>query len=84
MNVCILGNSLTSLSLAKALVNLNLNVDIISNKENYKIDVSRTIGLTASNIEFFNKNILNIDKLLWKIKKIKIYNDNLNLSLIHI
>ena len=78
MNVCILGNSLTSLSLAKALVNLNLNVDIISNKENYKIDVSRTIGLTASNIEFFNKNILNIDKLLWKIKKIKIYNDNLN------
>ena len=78
MNVCILGNSLTSLSLAKALVNLNLNVDIISNKENYKIDVSRTIGLTLSNIEFFNKNILNIDKLLWKIKKIKIYNDNLN------
>ena len=78
MNVCILGNSLTSLSLAKALVNLNLNVDIISNKENYKIDESRTIGLTASNIEFFNKNILNINKLLWKIKKIKIYNDNLN------
>ena len=31
----------------------------------------RTIGLTSSNIEFFNKNILNIDKLLWKIKKLK-------------
>ena len=57
--------------MTKALVNLNLNVDIISNKENYKIDVSRTIGLTLSNIEFFNKNILNIDKLLWKIKKLK-------------
>ena len=40
MNVCILGNGLTSLSLAKALVNLNINVDIISNQKNYKIDVS--------------------------------------------
>ena len=58
MNVCILGNSLTSLSLAKALVNLKLNVDIISNKENYKIDESRTIGLTASNMSFSMKIFL--------------------------
>ncbi len=77
MNVCILGNGLTSLSLAKALVNLEINVDIISNSKNFKSDKTRTIGLTLSNIEFFNKNILNINKLLWKIKKIEILNDDL-------
>ena len=75
MNVCILGDGLTSLSLAKALVNLEINVDVISNKKNFKPDETRTIGLSLSNIEFFNKNIVNINKLLWKIKKIKIYND---------
>ena len=77
MNVCILGNGLTSLSLAKALINLNINVDIISNQKNHKINKTRTIGLTSSNVKFFNNNIQNIDKLLWKIKKIKIFNDNL-------
>ena len=76
MNVCILGDGLTSLSLAKALVNLEINVDVISYKKNNKLDKTRTIGLSRSNIDFFNKNIINIDKLLWKIKKITIFNDN--------
>ena len=76
MNVCILGDGLTSLSLAKALINLNINVDIISNQKNYELDKTRTIGLTSSNIKFFNKNIQNIDELLWNIKRIKIYNDS--------
>ena len=69
MNVCILGNGLTSLSLAKALINLNINVDIISNQKNHKLNKTRTIGLTSNNVKFFNNNIQNIDKLLWKIKK---------------
>ena len=33
MNVCILGNGLTSLTLAKTLVNKGINVDIIFNKK---------------------------------------------------
>ena len=77
MNVCILGDGLTSLSLAKALINLKINVDVVSSNKNHKSDVTRTIGLSFSNIEFFNKNITNIDKLLWKIKKISIFNDKL-------
>ena len=76
MNVFILGDGLTSLSLAKALVNLEINVDVISHKKNNKLDKTRTIGLSRSNVEFFNKNIINIDKLLWKIRKITIFNDN--------
>ena len=75
MNVCILGDGLTSLSLAKALINLDINVDIISDQK-HKSDKFRTIGLTPSNIDFFNKNIFNIDRLLWRIQKIKIYSDN--------
>ena len=45
MTVCILGNSLTALTLAKALLIMKLML-IIFNKKNYKISISRTIGIT--------------------------------------
>jgi 2-octaprenyl-6-methoxyphenol hydroxylase len=77
MRVCILGHGLSSLTLAKALVNQNIYVDIITIKKNQKIGLSRTLGISKSNINFFNKNIINIEKLLWKLKKIEIYTDNL-------
>ena len=77
MRVCILGYGLSSLTLAKALVNQNIYVEIISHKKNQKIGTSRTLGISKSNINFFNKNIINIEKLLWKLKKIEIYTDNL-------
>ena len=77
MRVCILGHGLSSLTLAKALVNQNIYVDIITYKKNQKIGLSRTLGISKSNINFFNKNIININKLLWKLKKIEIYSDNL-------
>ncbi len=78
MKVCILGDGLTSLSLAKALVNKGIFTDVFLSKENKKKDKSRTLGISKSNIEFFNKNIMNIEKLLWDIKKIEIYSENLN------
>ena len=77
MKVCILGDGLTSLSLAKTLVNLGIYVDIFYNKKINKQNNSRTIGITKSNAEFFNKNILNFKKILWDIKKIEIYSENL-------
>jgi len=77
MTVCILGNSLTALTLAKTLVNHKINVDLIFSKKNYKIDRSRTIGIANNNINFFNKNIINIEKIIWKIKRIEIFSDNL-------
>jgi 2-octaprenyl-6-methoxyphenol hydroxylase len=77
MKVCILGGGLTSFTLAKALINMGIYVDVFfkPNKKQYK---SRTLGLSKSNIEFFNKNILNINKLLWRINKIEIFSENLN------
>ena len=78
MKVCILGASLTSYSLAKALVNQNIYVDVVVTQE--KINLlhnSRTIGISKSNVDFFNTSIINIDKLSWKLNKIEIFTDNL-------
>ena len=77
MKVCILGAGLTSLTLAKALVNQNIYVDIIEQKKKFLPNNSRTIGISKSNIEFFNKSIINIDRIAWKLKKIEIFTDNL-------
>jgi 2-octaprenyl-6-methoxyphenol hydroxylase len=77
MTVCILGNNLTALTLAKALVNYEIDVDVLYNKKNYKINNSRTIGISKNNIDFFNKNIINIEKIIWKLKKIEIFSENL-------
>ena len=71
MKVCILGDNLTGLALAKALVKKEINVDLFCQKKNYKIDPSRTIGISKSNIDFFNKKISNVKGMLWPIKKNK-------------
>jgi 2-octaprenyl-6-methoxyphenol hydroxylase len=76
MTVCILGNGLTALTLAKALINHKIHVDLFYNKKNYKISDSRTIGIVKNNIDFFNNNIINIEKIIWKLKKIEIFSEN--------
>ena len=78
MTVCILGNGLTALTLAKALVNNKINVDVLSSKKKYKISETRTIGISKNNIDFFNRNIINIEKIIWNLKKIEIFSENLN------
>ncbi len=77
MNVCIVGDGLVSLALAKALVNEEIYVDIFYDNQTKKIDKSRTLGISKANVDFLNQNILNIKKLLWGIDKIEIYSDNL-------
>ena len=77
MKICIVGDGLVSLTLAKALVNKGIKVDIFSSKKVKKINKFRTIGISKGNIEFFNKDILNIKKLLWSINRIEIYSDKL-------
>ncbi len=77
MKVCILGSGLSALTLAKALVNENISVDMVSSEKKLKKNFSRTIGISKSNFEYINKNIINIEKIIWKLKKIEIYSDNL-------
>ena len=77
MTVCILGNGLSALTLAKSLVNQNIYVDVLFQKKDLEFSKTRTIGISKSNIEFFNKKIINIEKLLWKLKNIEIFSNNL-------
>ena len=78
MRICLIGSGLTSLALAKALVNQNIYVDILTDKNHQKIDQSRTIGITKSNVEYFNKNIININKIIWKLNKIEIFSEKMS------
>ena len=78
MKVCILGNGLSSLSLAKALTNSGIYVDVFSDKKIKNQNKTRTLGISKSNIDFFNSSVLNIEKFLWDISKIEIYSENLN------
>ena len=77
MRVCILGNGLSSLTLAKSLVNQKIYVDVLYSKKKLKLNKTRTIGISKSNLEFFNEKIINIEKIIYKLKKIEIYSDNL-------
>ena len=77
MKVCILGNNLTALTLAKAIVKQNIHVDLLTQKKILNLNKSRTIGISKSNLDFFNSNIINVEKLIWKLKKIDIFTDNL-------
>ena len=77
MRVCILGSGLSSLTLAKSLVNQKINVDVLCSKKKYSVNKTRTIGISKSNVEFFNEKIINIEKIIYKLKKIEIYSDNL-------
>ena len=78
MNICIIGDGLTSLSLAKNLINKKINVHIYQEKK-IKISQNRTIGISRSNFEFFEKEIQKI-RNKQKIKKIEIYSEKLNNS----
>jgi 2-octaprenyl-6-methoxyphenol hydroxylase len=78
MNVCIIGDGLSSLSLAKNLINKKINVHIYQKKIRKNLSLSRTIGISENNIKFFKEQILEIPKkITWEIKKIQIYSEKL-------
>lgn len=75
MNICLIGDGLISLTLAKTLINNKIKVFMYCNDRKI-INDNRTIGITSDNLEFFREEIINIKKsLLWEINKIEIYND---------
>ena len=53
MKVCILGSGLTSLALAKTLVNLGIKVDIIYRNNQISKDENRTLAISKSILNFF-------------------------------
>jgi len=78
MNICIIGDGLTSLSLAKNLISKKINVHIYHQKKIKNLISSRTIGIAKNNLDFFKKEILKFSKNdVWEIKKIEIYVEEL-------
>ena len=77
MRVCILSDSLSGLTLAKALTNQSIYVDILASKKKIIFNKSSTLGISKKNIDFINTNVIDINYLLWNIKKIEIFSDNL-------
>ena len=57
MNICLIGDSLTTLALAKNLVNKKIKVSVYCKKNPKKESISRTIGISKDNLDFFNKEI---------------------------
>ena len=79
MNICIIGDGLTSLSLAKNLINKKINVHFYHKNKIKNSSLSRTIVISKNNLEFFKKEIHKIPKKnFWEIKKIEIYSEKLN------
>ena len=78
MNICIIGDGLTSLSLAQTLLNKKINVHFYHKNKIQNLSSSRTIGISKDNLEFFVKEIYKIPKkMLWEIKEIEIYSEKL-------
>ncbi len=78
MKVCIIGDGLVASTLANALIKKELSVDIVSNKKNYEYDKTRTLGISKSNIDYFNSEIIDIKKISWQIKKIKVFTEKIS------
>ena len=76
MNICIIGDGLTALSLAKNLINKKINVHMYYEHKIKYLSSSRTIGISKSNFNFFKKEIYNISKKnFWEINRIEIYSE---------
>ena len=79
MNICLIGDGLISLALAKTLINSKIKVFMYC-KYNKKSSLNnRTIGITSNNLKFFQNEIIKIKKnLYWDVNQIEIYNNYSN------
>ena len=75
MNICLIGNNLTNLVLAKNLLDRKINIDLIYHPTINSTKTTRTIGISENNIGFFNINNINLSKTSWPIKNIKVFNE---------
>ncbi len=75
MKVCIIGDGLVGLTLASVLIKKDIFVDILTSKKSDRYDKSRTLGISKSNIDYINNEIINIKNILWEIQSIKIYTE---------
>lgn len=74
MNICIIGDGLSSLALARNLINNKIRVFLCYKKTKKTKYQSQTLGISKNNYDFFNKEITSFKKsMIWKVKQIEIY-----------
>jgi len=75
MKICLIGNNLTTLSLAKNLINKKIKVFNYATDNKTK-KRTRTIGISKDSLDFFNREIIKLKKnMTWDIKKIDIFTE---------
>jgi len=75
--ICIIGDGITALILAKVLLDLNIEIDLVNqNTFNKKKLKTRTLAISNSNFFFLKEQNILSEKIdsLWKINKINIFN----------
>ena len=75
MKICLIGDGLTNLVLAKSLTEKNINVFLYYTPTKTKLTNNRTIGISKENFDFFQKKIIKIDQISWPINFIKIFSE---------
>tara|TARA_Y100000590_G_scaffold13759_1_gene16594 strand:+ start:3871 stop:4959 length:1089 start_codon:yes stop_codon:yes gene_type:complete len=76
MKICLIGNGLTNLILAKKLIKKKIKIDLFYEQEEKPLNFNiRTIGISNDNFNFILKDIGKIKKISWPINQIKIFNE---------
>ena len=76
MKICLIGDNLSNLVLAKNLLGRKIKIDLFYELPKNRNITSRTIGITQDNMDYINNNIFNLKDLSWPIKKIKVFNES--------
>ncbi len=74
MNICLIGNGLTNLVLAKVLISKNIRVTILFESKKTNKFNSRSIAISKENYDYLNSEIISIKKICWPINKSSISN----------
>ena len=76
MNICLIGNGLTNLVLAKLLASKNIRVTMLFESKKTNNFNSRSIGITKKNYDYLNKEVINLKKISWPISNIEVFKEN--------
>ena len=74
MKACLIGYNITNFVLATTLIKKGFFVDIVFEKKQKNIFSNRTIAISKHNIDYLKDIKINLEKFIWPISKIKIYN----------
>ena len=76
MNICLIGDGLVSLTLAKTLVNNKIKVSMYYSGAKKTQSQNRTISISANNWDYLQNEVIKLNKkLAWEINDIEIYNE---------